>query len=201
MLVLINGGPRLDRFGSADYLGRLISPRCHNVPRPGERWAADNDAFGAWDELRFITMLDRCQDWPGCLWVAAPDVVGNARATIERFWDWHIEIAGRGLPIALVGQDGAENLDLEWHAFDAFFIGGSTEWKLSHAAADLAEEGKRRGKWVHIGRVNSRRRLRIAYDLGADSVDGTGWSRFPDDYLLRQGLPYLVNLHAQDRLF
>lgn len=198
--MLINGGPALDRFGPSGLVGRLVSPRSGNRVRPGERWAGDNDSFKAWDEGRFRRMLDRVASWPDCLFVAAPDVVADARATLDRFRAWRDEITARGLPVALVGQDGAESLDLPWHAFDALFVGGSTAWKLSAAAADLAAEAKRRGRWVHVGRVNTRRRLKIAYDLGADSVDGTGWSMFPDKYLGRH-LPYLATLHRQGRLF
>lgn len=196
LIVLINGGPAIDRFGSSGYVGRLVSPRSGNVVRPGERWAADNDAFLAWDEERFVRMLGRIEGYPGCLFVAAPDVVGDARATLGRFEDWRWEIAGRGLPVALVGQDGAEDCDLPWDSFDAWFVGGSTEWKLSAASADLVEESRRRGKWTHMGRVNTRRRMRIAYDFGCDSIDGTGWSRFPDHYLKRD-IPYLHELHRQ----
>lgn len=201
-MVLVNGGPALDRFGLDARIGRLVSPRSGNLPRPGESWAADNDAFLAWDEARFRRMLLRVEGWDRgrCLFVAAPDVVGDARATLDRFWDWRPEIAGRGLPVALVGQDGAEALDLQWEAFEALFLGGSTAWKLSAAAAGLAAEAKSRGKWVHMGRCNTRRRFRIAHDLGCDSIDGSGWSMFPDFYLRRE-LPFLATLRAQPLLF
>jgi hypothetical protein len=200
VIVLINGGPALDRFGSAGLLGRLISPRSGNAIRPGERWAADNDAFLAWDEARFVKMLNRIDGKPGCLFVAAPDVVADARATLSRFWDWWYEIAGRGLPVALVGQDGAEGMDLPWDAIDALFIGGSTEWKLSAAAEVLAAEAKSRGKWVHMGRVNSRRRLRHAMEIGCDSIDGTGFSMFPDVYLAN-GLRWIGEIEREHQRY
>lgn len=196
MIVLINGGGELDRFGPSEYLGRLVSPRSGNLIRPGERWAGDNDAFSAWDEGRFVSMLRRMEGVPGCLFVAIPDVVGDAKATLERFDDWRPEVVGRGFPVALVGQDGAEDCDLPWDAFDAWFVGGSTDWKLSGASADLVAEARRRGMWTHIGRVNSQRRMRIAHDFGCDSFDGTGWSKFPDHYL-RRDLPYLRRLHRR----
>lgn len=200
MIILINGGPRLNRFGYDQFLGRLVSPRSGNRIQPGETWAADNDAYGAWDEQRFLAMLKRIEGIPECLFVAAPDIVADARATMDRFWNWRYEIVGRGLPIALVAQDGLEDMEIEWIAFDALFIGGTTEWKLSACAADLARESKSRGKWLHVGRVNTRRRLRQAYDIGADSIDGTGWSRFPDHYL-RTMIPFMRSLHAQQLLF
>lgn len=62
---------------------------------------------------------------------------------------------------------------MPWDEFDALFIGGTTRWKLSEAAHELAAEAKRRGKWLHMGRVNSWPRMQIASAMGCDSVDGT----------------------------
>ena len=43
----------------------------------------------------------------------------------------------------------------------------------------MAAEAKRRGKWLHVGRVNSAKRLRYVRDvLAADSCDGSGYSKF-----------------------
>jgi len=75
--------------------------------------------------------------------------------------------------VALVAQDGLESLPVPWEDFDALFIGGSTAWKLSEAARELCQEAKRRGKWVHMGRVNSLRRMQVAEAFGCDSADGT----------------------------
>lgn len=200
LIVLINGGPAIDRFGPSGFVGRLISPRSGHKILPGQTWAADNDAFKAWDEARFRRMLARLAGVPGCLFVSVPDVVADMAATLSRFWEWRPEVVSKGLPTALVGQDGAEDLEIPWGSIDAWFIGGSTEWKLSATAADLAAEAKARGKWVHMGRVNTQRRLRIAHDLGCDSVDGTGWSMFPDKYLKRD-LPFIAGLHRQPTLF
>ena len=78
-----------------------------------------------------------------------------------------------GFKAAYVGQDGAQPNDTPWSEIDALFIGGTTDWKLSQSAADLISEARRRGKWVHMGRVNSWRRIRLAHVLGCHSVDGT----------------------------
>jgi hypothetical protein len=68
----------------------------------------------------------------------------------------------------------------------ALFIGGSTEWKLGAEARALAALAKNRGLWVHMGRVNSLRRLRYAADIGCDSVDGTYLAFGPDQNLPTQ---------------
>jgi hypothetical protein len=68
-------------------------------------------------------------------------------------------------------------------ATDALFIGASTEWKLGPSAEALVAQAKDRGKWVHMGRVNSHRRIRYAASIGCDSVDGTKWVRWRDAYL------------------
>ena len=52
------------------------------------------------------------------------------------------------------------------------FIGGSTNWKRENA-----ERFKGISRLLHIGRVNEPKRLYWAYDIGADSVDGSGWFR------------------------
>lgn len=128
------------------------------------------------------------------LFVTAPDVVADAARTLEMFDTWEPIIREHGLPVALVLQDGQEKLDMPWGRCEAVFIGGSTDYKLSGTVRWLVREAKWRGKWVHMGRVNSLERLRTARDMGCDSVDGTGYSMFPDTNL-PGALKYL--LHEQ----
>jgi len=54
------------------------------------------------------------------------------------------------------------------------------EWKLTPGAARLTAEARRRGKDVHMGRVNSLKRLRYAQDIGCTSADGTFIAFGPD---------------------
>lgn len=116
-----------------------------------------------------------------CLFATAPDVLGDAAATLERSARFVYKIRGWfGLPVALVAQDGLEGLDVPWTWFDVLFIGGSTAWKLGPAARSLTAEAKARGKRVHMGRVNSLRRLRYAEAIGCDSADGTYLTFGPD---------------------
>lgn len=141
-------------------------------------------------------MLRRIAGLPRCLFVVVPDVVGNAQATLHLFDEWWQEVDESCQPKALVAQDGMEYLDVPWGCFDALFIGGSTAWKLSAASADLCREAKARGKWLHMGRVNSRRRMRDAFEMGCDSVDGSSASRFADKFLQKY-LRWIVHIESQ----
>jgi hypothetical protein len=146
-------------------------------------WAADNGCFsqpGKYTDDGFLTWLDN-MNRQGCLFAVAPDVVGDAKATLKRSLPMLPKIRALGYKAAFVGQDGA-TIDLPWGEFDCLFIGGTTAWKLSQAAGDLIAEGKRNNKWVHVGRVNSYSRMRVVAALGADSVDGTHIAFRPDIY-------------------
>jgi hypothetical protein len=110
----------------------------------------------------------------------APDVVGDAIATELRSLPWLARIRDLGMPAALVAQDGLEDLTIPWDAFDVLFVGGTTGWKLGNTARAIVAEAKRRGKWVHMGRVNSAKRIEYARAIGCDSVDGTYIAFGPD---------------------
>lgn len=83
------------------------------------------------------------------------------------------KIRALGFPVALVLQDGQQDVPIPWDEIDAVFVGGTDQFKLGRVAARLCQEAKARGKWVHVGRVNSLKRLRYSVSIGADSVDGT----------------------------
>ncbi|MEK8217165.1 hypothetical protein [Paenibacillus sp. FSL L8-0463] len=188
MLLLVSGATSTVRkYASYPNLGCLLTPRSRNSFKSmaGLPWAADNDCFGGFDssaELRFRTMLNKISG-ASPLFVTAPDVVADAGRTLEMFNVWEPIIHSFSLPVALVLQDGQEHLCMPWGHCDAVFIGGSTAYKLSDKVRWMVREAKWRGKWVHMGRVNSLERLRYARDIGCDSVDGTGYSRFPDAHL------------------
>lgn len=143
-------------------------------------YAIDNGCFAKGDRFDLPAYLDWLQeigsrpDAEQCLFATAPDVVGDAQATLARSLPVLPLIRAAGLPAAFVAQDGSEaDGMIPWDAIDAVFIGGSTEWKLSPAAQAVTTEAKRRGKHVHMGRVNSKRRLELAANWGCDSADGT----------------------------
>lgn len=170
-----------------DYLGILTTPKAGNsidaILETGLPWAIDNGAYSGFNATAFTKLLLKAEGQTRLLWVACPDVVGDAAATLVQFERWQPAIRRLHMPVALVGQDGLEDLDVPWDEFECLFLGGSTEWKLSSEAWDLCREAKRRGKLVHMGRVNSLRRMRIAQVFGCDSIDGTSVSRYGDTYI------------------
>jgi hypothetical protein len=180
MMILVHSSPTTLTPYRTENLGVLCSPRrVYGDEMDGWPWAADNDAFSKWDEGRYRDMLVRLRGRKGCLFVTAPDVVGNAIHTLRKFEQWWDTLDDLDQPIAYVGQDG-HDFEPYWDYFDAFFVGGTTEWKLGDEAAGLIRQAKERGKWVHMGRVNSYERSRYAQWLGCDSIDGTQFSWFRD---------------------
>lgn len=212
MYLLVSGATSTLRGLPADApVGHLVTPHTGNrlteIAATGRPWAADNGCFGGFDEGAFRTMLQQIEalhkpaayGLPGDgsrytqpLWVVVPDVVGDAYATTQLFEYWKHTVrpylSYGWHQLAYVAQDGAENARLLPRRGDhwrTLFIGGSTVWKESDGAAWLITQAKKAGKRVHIGRVNTERRLRLFDGLGIDSIDGTQFSRFPDTYIPR----------------
>jgi hypothetical protein len=184
VLLLVSGATRTLARLDSPHLGHLLTPDNGNsvdsLLKTGLPIACDNSAFSGFDPARFCTMLGRIAGKPGCRFVACPDVVGDAAATARLFAVWQPVLATMSLPVALVLQDGQEAVGVPWDRIDAVFVGGSTAFKLGPVAASLIREAKSRGLWAHCGRVNTKQRFRYAFELGCDSVDGSGFSRWPD---------------------
>lgn len=184
-MILVSGATAtVGQYLPHPHLGYLLTPRIARpknvaLARRSGCWAADNSAFSNFDPARFCGFLETISRVPGCLWVTCPDVVGDGGATLAKYRVWEPVVTEVGLPVAFVAQDGSEDLDLPWSRMACLFVGGSTAWKLSQASRDLIGEAKRRRKWVHVGRVNSLKRIRWCVECGADSFDGSGFGMFP----------------------
>lgn len=180
MLVLLDTSQRLD--DCAKELGceveQLLTPLTrYRLQREASRFAIDNGAFSSFDSKAFDALL--CREFErrqNCIFVCAPDVVGSARRTLEIFHRWKDKL--KDWPIALVAQDGQQDLEIPWDEIEAIFIGGSTEFKLSRHAEQIVRCAKVLNKWVHVGRVNTPGRFEYFEKMGADSIDGTGLSRY-----------------------
>lgn len=186
LLLVTKASKTLNKYMPNPHLGRLISPRHFGAEEKWTGpWAADNDCFQGLDRKAYLKMLAHLTevDTSNLLFVTAPDVVGDSTASLSYFHSYAPLLHDLELPIAFVGQDGLTISATPWDEFAAFFIGGSTEWKMGFSAARLAREAKERGKLVHMGRVNSVTRVRYAQSIGCDSIDGTQFSMFSDTYI------------------
>lgn len=178
-------------------LGCIVTPAQGNRIPDGVEVCADNGCFGkgfpgeaAWYEWVQSLPLERCH------FVVVPDVVADAYGTLLRSEPWLDRIRALDVPVAYVAQDGCEYVGIPWERIDVLFIGGSTEWKLGPEAREVIAEAKHLGKWVHMGRVNSRTRLRLADAIGCDSADGTYIAFGPDRNLPRM-LSWLDEIAAE----
>lgn len=181
--------PRVREAMTSGRLSMIATPKQGNALPDGVEWCADNGCFGkgypgddrwfAWLQSYTPEQVARCR------FAVAPDVVGDAWRSHFRSAPWLDKIRELGYPAAYVAQNGLENLPVPWNDFDVLFIGGDTEWKLGPHARRLVAEAKARGKWVHMGRVNSERRLQYAAAIGCDSADGTFIAFGPDQNLPR----------------
>lgn len=196
-------GPKVRDAMDCGLLGQIATPASGNRVEAGRDWIADNAAFTERypGDDAYLGWLAARQHLAGsCAFVVAPDVVCDAAATWERSAPMLPRIRALGFPVALVAQNGIEDMDVDWPSFDALFIGGDDAWKLGPAARTLAAEARRRGKWVHMGRVNSQERLRYAQQIDCDSVDGTYLAFGPDRNLPRL-LRWLDDVNNQGLLW
>lgn len=185
MKFLIDKSARIVESKCTDFpdhvLGQLLTPLTRYAYRGGV-YAIDNGAFSSFEEKSFKSLLARQDSSKDkCLFVTCPDIVGSAQRTIELFNRRRSWIPD-GWPVAMVAQDGAENIEIPWDCMDAIFIGGRDPWKDSQASVDIVKTAKILGKWVHVGRVNTPRRFYHFAGIGADSCDGSGVAMY--DHML-----------------
>ena len=158
-----------------DKFGLLISPDGWREPRLKVPYALDNGCFKRWDSVGFFNLMDKAKFSHKPLWVCVPDAVADAETTFRRWHKYSKFVAARGFNLAFVAQDGMEPQDVP--STHCVFIGGSTKWKYENAA-----KFKGSAKILHIGRINCLDNPRYpnvlwAKEIGADSIDGTGWLR------------------------
>lgn len=147
------------------------------------RYGLDNGAWTAFqrgepfDESAFLRAVNALGE--NADFVVVPDIVRGGHESLafslrwlERLW-WL-----RGTKLIAV-QDGVGPGDIrEWLGEEVgIFIGGTDQWKerSAHIWGQLAREA---GCALHMGRVNTARRLRIAHDAGVHSFDGSSATRY-----------------------
>jgi hypothetical protein len=180
MLLLVSGATK---FRRDEKVGHLVVPRQWNDPDSLDLsvpWAGDNGCFVGFDPGAYMRMLYAYRKKTGCLFVTAPDAVGDAAETRYLWAFWAPVIRTLGHTPAFVAQDGITVEQVPWDEKIALFIGGSTKFKESQLARTLIGVAKAKGIWAHVGRVNGKRRYEMMLKAGADSIDGTGFSMYPD---------------------
>lgn len=182
------------KVANGEYRGWLVSPQTRGIPegiRYGDAWAGDNlcykDNFSVGG---FVTWLESMLPYQEtCLFIVAPDELGNWATTLQRWQGWQPFIRLLGFPVAFVGQDYQPLDEMPWATMDTYFVGGTDEWKDSAESLELVRQARARNIPVHLGRGNTRPRLSAfwkAYRLPEDppgylpgfTFDGNGL-RYP----------------------
>lgn len=159
----------------------------------GKPYALDNGCFSGFERSAWMSLLREARD-ARPQFVTLPDIVGDARRTLELFE--HFKTLTEGLPRALVLQDGIGDFSIPWDEIDALFVGGGDRFKCSPECHNAVRAGRILGKWIHVGRVNTTSRAK-GWLSEADSIDGSGISRF--DQNLHEVLAVVTS--GQETLF
>jgi hypothetical protein len=167
--------------------GLMVSATGRHRTEGFARYAIDNGAWTAyrqgraWDERLFMELVEALG--AAADFITAPDVVAGGVASLRLTESWlpRLERFGRRLLVPV--QDGMQPGDVAplLGPRVGIFVGGSNEaptwWKVRTLPAwgRLARE---RGAHLHVGRVNSSRRIRQCALAGAHSFDGTSPTRY-----------------------
>jgi|SRR5579871_170059 len=190
MIVYVGAGsgPFRDMVIASGH-GQMVSRQsdAFRIPKAG-RWAFDNGAFTDWknavpfDNEEFLRRIRKISELPDERlpdWCVCPDMVAS-NTSLEHSLEWKSMLKDYAprLKWFLALQDYVHPDDVD-HAlclekFHGIFIGGTDHWKFDTSPA-WVEWGHRRGLPVHVARINGPSRLSWAQEIGADSVDGTGW--------------------------
>lgn len=149
----------------------------------GFPYALDNGAWSAYqqgrpfDETAFLLALRKCGR--GAEWVVLPDIVAGGQSSLEMSLRWMRQTLNETSRALLAVQDGMTLEDVRpWIGERVgIFVGGSTNWK-EKTLAQWGGLGRTIGCIVHVGRVNSVRRIDLCASAGVTSFDGTSVSRF-----------------------
>jgi hypothetical protein len=135
---------------------------------------ADTIASREWSFQSFLALLCKAKESKvKPEFIVVPDVLYDAEKTKKQFHYYSkiIRDLGFDFRLAMAVQDGMSPQDIPSKKVVAF-IGGSTRFKQekTHTFVEAGFD-------VHVGRVNTLKRLLWASQLGCVSVDGSGWFR------------------------
>jgi hypothetical protein len=148
-----------------------------------------------WDPAPFEKIIGRFG--ARATFAILPDIIAGGVASIGRSREWIDWTLARCELALLPVQDGMAPDDVAGILGPrvGIFVGGLDEWKERTAPALWGPLARRVGCWLHVGRVNTTRRIAICQDAGAHSFDGTSVS------IYRKNLRKLDGAARQQRLF
>lgn len=149
----------------------------------GFRYGIDNGAWSAFQSGKPFDFDAFCgcvdQLGAGADFCITPDIVGEGRQSLNLSTTWLPWVLERTRLALIAVQDGMTPDDVRplLRLRVGLFVGGTTEWKLGTLPlwGSLARETN---TYLHVGRVNTARRIRYCASVGAHSFDGTSVSRF-----------------------
>lgn len=175
---------------------RLMVSATGVLRHEGFQYALDNGAWTAYqqgrpfDERAFVTALRKLGS--GADWTVLPDQVAGGHASLDLSLRWMRQVLDESPMALLAVQNGMEPKDVRPFIGPrvGIFVGGDTTWKLETLPAWCAL-GLELGVWVHVGRVNTARRIKACAEAGAMSFDGSSASRYAVE------LPHLDDARRQ----
>jgi hypothetical protein len=148
----------------------------------GFPYALDNGAWHAFcrqlpfDEAAFLAAFNKLG--AGADFVVLPDIVAGGERSLAFSMNWAARL-DRSCPQLLAVQDGmtAEMVAPLVGPPRGIFVGGTDKFKETTLPlwAELARE---RQCYLHVGRVNTKRRIALCAAANADSFDGSSASRY-----------------------
>lgn len=177
----------LDALRSAGW--RLLVSATGDHRTEGFAYALDNGAWSAagagglgtkheWNKRLFVELVEKLGD--GADWVVAPDIVQGGLASLELSMAWLPRLLEQCARVLVPVQDGMEARHVEHIVGErvGLFVGGSADWKEATTLSTWGPLAAARGCWLHVGRVNTTRRVSICTAAGATSFDGTSITMF-----------------------
>lgn len=162
---------------------RLLVSAAGVLRNEGMPYAIDNGAWTAFqqgkslDEYLFMKAVEKLGE--GADWIILPDIVAGGLRSLDYSLAWLDRLRGLPTRLLIAVQNGmeVEHVREFLNPSVGIFVGGTTEWKEQTAVA-WGSVARRRNCYLHVGRVNSIRRIEICSAAGANSWDGTSVTRF-----------------------
>jgi hypothetical protein len=183
--------------------GLVMTPSDPRFPPAGFRYFIDNGAWSAHQKgvendldafARYVYRFGECADF-----IVAPDIVEGGLESLKLSMSWIGRLSRYPGELLIAVQDGMTEKEIFpiLERFDVgLFVGGSTEWKL-RTLPIWGSLSKRFQCYLHVGRVNSARRIALCALAGVDSIDGSTLLLNPTD----QKATALSNALRQPALF